>query len=61
MKALGTGFARKPESFSVQLDGAERFAVSDEENGRRAAGVIRLTKNGGHETMAAAFIVLDQA
>ena len=61
VKALGTGFARKPESFSVQLDGAERFAVSDEENGRRAAGVIRLTKNGGHETMAAAFIVLDQA
>ena len=61
VKALGTGFAWKPESFSVQLDGAERFAVSDEENGRRAAGVIRLTKNGGHETMAAAFIVLDQA
>ncbi|MGE7470669.1 4'-phosphopantetheinyl transferase family protein [Bosea sp. NPDC003192] len=61
VKALGTGFSRAPESFSVQLDGAERFTVTDEKNGRRAAGVIRLTKNGGHETMAAAFIVLDQA
>lgn len=61
VKALGTGFARGPESFSVQLDGAERFAVSDEQTGRRANGILRLTKNGGHESMAAAFIVLDQA
>jgi 4'-phosphopantetheinyl transferase len=59
VKALGTGFARAPESFSVQLDGADRFAVIDERNSRRANGVIRLTKNGGHETMAAAFVTLD--
>ena len=59
VKALGTGFARAPESFSVQLDGADRFAVSDERNSRRANGVIRLTKIGGHESMAAAFIALD--
>lgn len=59
VKALGTGFARSPESFSVQLDVAERFTVSDEESGRRANGVVRLTKNGGHESMAAAFIALD--
>ncbi|MGX1787617.1 4'-phosphopantetheinyl transferase family protein [Bosea sp. NPDC055332] len=61
VKALGIGFARAPESFSVQLDGAEGFAVSDEDNGRRASGFVRLTKNGGHETMAAAFIALDRA
>ncbi|SEK99187.1 4'-phosphopantetheinyl transferase [Bosea lupini] len=61
VKALGTGFAREPESFSVQLDGAERFTVNDDETGRRAAGVIRLTKSGGHESMAAAFIILDRA
>ena len=61
VKALGTGFARAPESFSVQLDGSERFTVCDEPAGRRADGVLRLTKNGGHESMAAAFIVLDRA
>ncbi len=61
VKALGTGFTHAPESFSVQLDGAERFTVNDDETGRRAAGVIRLTKNGGHESMAAAFIILDRA
>lgn len=61
VKALGTGLSRAPESFSVRLDGAGRFAVSDEQDGRRADGVIRLTKNGGHESMAAAFIVLDRA
>ncbi|CAN7550558.1 4'-phosphopantetheinyl transferase family protein [Bosea sp. LjRoot237] len=59
VKALGTGFARAPESFVVQLDGAERFTVSDEQDGRHASGFIQLTKNGGHETMAAAFITLD--
>jgi 4'-phosphopantetheinyl transferase len=61
VKALGTGFSRAPESFSVQLDGAERFTVSDEQTDRRVDGVLRLTKNGGHETMAAAFITLDRA
>lgn len=61
VKALGTGFSRAPESFAVRLDGAERFAVTDEQNDRTASGFIRLTKNGGHESMAAAFIVLDQA
>lgn len=59
VKALGTGFAREPESFSVQIDGAERFAVNDEQTDRRADGILRLTKNGGHESMAAAFIALD--
>lgn len=61
VKALGTGFVRAPESFAVQFDGAERFTVNDEQNRRHASGFIRLTKNGGHETMAAAFIVLDRA
>ncbi|WID95676.1 4'-phosphopantetheinyl transferase superfamily protein [Bosea vestrisii] len=59
VKALGTGFARAPESVAVQLDGTERFTVVDKRDGRHASGFIRLTKNGGHETMAAAFITLD--
>ncbi|CAN7281555.1 4'-phosphopantetheinyl transferase superfamily protein [Bosea sp. LjRoot90] len=59
VKALGTGFARAPESFTVQLDGSERFTVRDDQDGRHASGFIRLTKNGGHETMAAAFVMLD--
>lgn len=61
VKALGAGFIRAPESFAVRLDGAERFAVRDEQIGRCADGFIQLTKNGGHETMAAAFITLDRA
>lgn len=61
VKAVGTGFARALESFAVQIDGTERFTVVDELDGHRASGFIRLTKNGGHETMAAAFITLDQA
>lgn len=59
VKALGAGFAREPGSFSVQLDGTERFFACDEQTGRCANGFARLTKNGGHETMAAAFITLD--
>lgn len=59
VKALGIGFARAPESFAVQLDGADRFTVVDEQNDGRASGFIQLTKNGGHETMAAAFVMLD--
>ena len=61
VKALGTGFARAPESFAVRLDGAERFVVTDEQNGRNASGFAKLTKNGGHESMAAAFVTLDRA
>lgn len=61
VKALGTGFARAPESFAVHLDDTGRFVVDDARNGRPASGFVRLTKNGGHESMAAAFIVLDRA
>lgn len=61
LKALGTGFFRAPESFFVQLDGADGFAVSDEQGIGHARGFVRLTKNGGHEIMAAAFITFDQA
>lgn len=59
VKALGTGFARAPESFAVQFVETERFTVGDDQGGRDASGFIRLTKNGGHETMAAAFVTLD--
>ena len=60
-KALGTGFARAPESFAVHLGDSECFVVSDAQDGRAASGFVWLTKNGGHESMAAAFIVLDRA
>lgn len=59
VKALGTGFARAPESFVVQLDGTDRFTVTNDQDSRNASGFIQLTKNGGHETMAAAFVMLD--
>ncbi len=61
VKALGTGFARAPESFAVHLGDSECFVVSDAQDGRAASGFVWLTKNGGHESMAAAFIVLDRA
>jgi 4'-phosphopantetheinyl transferase len=60
VKALGTGFLlRAPESFRVRLAGLEDFEVDDPEHGRIAGGHSRITKSGGHETMAAALIVLD--
>jgi 4'-phosphopantetheinyl transferase len=59
VKALGTGFRRSPESFKVRLIGLEGFAVEDPERpGEPALGSSRIIKNGGHETMAAAFIQL---
>lgn len=61
VKALGTGFVRAPESFRIRLIGGDGFEVDDPEQGLVAAGHSRLTKNGGHETMAAAVIVPDRA
>lgn len=59
VKALGTGFRRPPESFLVTLIGLDSFAVDDPERpGEQCAGLSRTIKNGGHETMAAAFIQL---
>lgn len=61
VKALGTGFVRAPESFRIRLVGGDGFEVDDPERAALAAGHSRITKNGGHETMAAAVIVLDRA
>ncbi|MDU0340720.1 4'-phosphopantetheinyl transferase family protein [Bosea rubneri] len=59
VKALGTGFRRPPESFEVRLIGLGGFAVEDPERpGEPVLGSSRIIKNGGHETMAAAFIQL---
>lgn len=59
VKALGTGFRRPPESFEVRLTGLDGFTVDDPERpGEPAVGISRIIKNGGHETMAAAFIQL---
>lgn len=59
VKALGTGFRRAPDSFEVKLAGLDGFSVQDPERpGAQAEGVGRIIKNGGHGTMAAAFIQL---
>ena len=59
VKALGTGFRRAPESFLIRLAGLDGFSVEDPERpGEPALGISRIIKNGGHETMAAAFIQL---
>lgn len=61
VKALGTGFIRAPESFQIRLVGRDDFEVDGPEHAGLAVGHGRITKNGGHETMAAAVIVLDRA
>lgn len=58
VKALGSGFARAPESFQIVLDDVGRFAVRDPERDGAATGYSRIMKNGGHEDMAAALVVI---
>lgn len=58
VKALGTGFARAPDSFSVTLLSTERFEVADPERAASVTGISRTTENGGQGTLAAAIIVL---
>lgn len=57
VKALGSGFRRAPESFAVSLLSETAFRVTDACAPTDAIGVLRSMKNGGHEIMAAAFIV----
>lgn len=59
VKALGTGFARPPESFAVSFPAPDGFRVEDRRLGRAAEGVLRTIENGGQETLAAAMVVLD--
>jgi 4'-phosphopantetheinyl transferase len=58
VKALGTGFARSPESFAVTLSQEQRFVVSDPVRKLRFEGETHFIKNGGQENLAAAIIVL---
>ncbi|MCO5092407.1 4'-phosphopantetheinyl transferase superfamily protein [Bosea sp. (in: a-proteobacteria)] len=58
VKALGTGFARAPESFSVFLSSDGRFCVADPLRRAEASGEIRLIEDGGRNVLAAAAIVL---
>ncbi|CAN7645191.1 4'-phosphopantetheinyl transferase superfamily protein [Bosea sp. LjRoot9] len=58
VKALGTGFARAPESFAVTLTAQEAFSVSDPERLTSSSGSSRIIKNGGQESLAAAVVVL---
>lgn len=57
VKALGTGFARPPESFAVSLLAPDRFRI----DGVAAEGMLHTIENGGQEILAAAIIVLDEA
>lgn len=59
VKALGTGFARAPESFAVTFPTPDRFEVADALRGTIARGICHTIKNGGQEILAAAMIVLD--
>lgn len=59
VKALGTGFAYAPESFAVTMEeDGFGFSVADPARPGAVHGGLRLIKNGGHGTMAAAAIVL---
>ncbi|POR48053.1 4'-phosphopantetheinyl transferase family protein [Bosea psychrotolerans] len=58
VKALGTGFARAPESFSVTLTAQGVFSISDPERPGANLGMSRVTENGGQESLAAAVVVL---
>jgi len=58
VKALGTGFARAPESFTVTLSAQRMFSVSDPERTDVSLGISRIIKNGGQESLAAAVVVL---
>lgn len=58
VKALGTGFARPPESFALTLLGEDGLVIDDPGRGL-ATGHGRLVKNGGEVTLAAALVLLD--
>lgn len=58
VKALGTGFARPPESFAVALSPEARITVWDGPRAVAASGVSRTIENGGQEILAAAMVVL---
>jgi 4'-phosphopantetheinyl transferase len=58
VKALGTGFARPPESFAVSISPDGRLTVRDEPDAAAATGVSRTIENGGQEILAAAIVVI---
>ncbi|SFI67166.1 4'-phosphopantetheinyl transferase superfamily protein [Bosea sp. OK403] len=58
VKALGTGFARAPESFAITFASLETFSVSDPERSAPCLGTSRIMKNGDQGSLAAAIVVL---
>jgi 4'-phosphopantetheinyl transferase len=58
VKALGTGFARPPESFAVSLSPEGRLTVRDAAATAAASGVSRTIENGGQNVLAAAIVVI---
>ncbi|MDP3258122.1 MAG: 4'-phosphopantetheinyl transferase superfamily protein [Bosea sp. (in: a-proteobacteria)] len=58
VKALGTGFARAPESFAVSLSAEGRVTVRDGADALVASGFSRIIENGGQEIPAAAIVVI---
>ncbi|RYE35358.1 MAG: 4-phosphopantetheinyl transferase family protein [Hyphomicrobiales bacterium] len=59
VKALGSGFRRAPESFAVSLLSETAFRVTDPRAPTNASGAFRSMENGGHEIMAAAFVIAE--
>ncbi len=58
VKALGTGFARAPESFAITLTSRGAFSVADPERPGTSPGTRRIIKNGDQESLAAAVVVV---
>ncbi|OYW67510.1 MAG: hypothetical protein B7Z40_06850 [Bosea sp. 12-68-7] len=58
VKALGTGFARAPESFAVSLSPEGQLTVRDGAESAGASGVCRTIEDGGHEILAAAIVII---
>ncbi len=58
VKALGTGFTRPPESFTVSISPDGRLTVRGGADAAAATGVSRTIENGGQEILAAAIVVI---
>ena len=58
VKALGTGFARAPESFAVSISPEGRLTVRGNAETAAASGISRTIENGGQKILAAAIVIL---
>lgn len=59
VKALGTGFARAPESFAALPRGTGGFVIADPQRAAAARVAVRMHANGSQTILAAAAVLLD--